>query len=130
MKIEVSNGEIIDKYTILAIKLIEIKEADKLKNIQYEYHVLTPVVEHIYALVSDKKHLKNLHNDLLEINKKLWNIENNIREHEKTKDFGEVFIKLARAVYFTNDSRSIVKKRINQFTESDLTEEKAYEDYK
>ena len=76
MKIEVSNGEIIDKYTILEIKLSEIKDAEKLVNIQNEYDVLTPDVQQIYANAKDALHLKNLQNDLLEVNKKLWKIEN------------------------------------------------------
>ncbi|WP_442265151.1 DUF6165 family protein [Tenacibaculum sp. ZS6-P6] len=130
MKIEVSNGEIIDKYTILAIKLTEIKNQNKLKNIQNEYDVLTPVVDQIYNEVSDQDELKKLHNDLLEINKKLWKIEDDIRECERAKDFGETFVNLARAVYFTNDDRSVVKKDINTLTGSDLVEEKSYEDYK
>ena len=130
MKIEVSNGEIIDKYTILEIKLIEIKDAKKLKNVQHEYDVLTPVVNSIYDDVDDKKKLKKLHKNLLEVNKKLWKIEDDIRECERANDFGETFIDLARAVYYTNDDRSDVKKEINTFTGSDLVEEKSYEDYK
>lgn len=130
MKIEVSNGEIIDKYTILEIKLSKIKEEKKLTNVKNEYDTLTPDVETIYANSSDKNHLKKLHNDLLEINKKLWKIEDDIRECERTKDFGKTFIDLARAVYYTNDDRSDVKKAINVFTGSDLIEEKSYEDYK
>ncbi len=130
MKIEVSNGEIIDKYTILEIKLSQIKDAQKLKNIQHEFDVLTPDVKSIYASVEDQGHLKKLHNDLLEINKKLWKIEDDIRECERAKDFGQTFIDLARAVYYTNDDRSVVKKDINEFTGSDLVEEKSYEDYK
>ena len=130
MKIEVSNGEIIDKYTILEIKLSKIKDEQKLVNIQHEYHVLTPDVESIYGGVEDKDHLKKLHNDLLNINKKLWKIEDDIRECERAKDFGQTFIDLARAVYYTNDDRSDVKKEINKFTGSDLVEEKSYEDYK
>lgn len=129
MKIEVSNGEIIDKYTILEIKLSEIKDAEKLKNIQNEYDVLTPVVQHIYAEVSDRPQLKKLQHRLLTINKKLWKIEDDIRECERIKDFGKTFVDLARAVYFTNDDRSDVKKKINKFTGSDLIEEKSYEDY-
>lgn len=130
MKIEVSNGEIIDKYTILEIKLSQIKDAAKLVNIQNEYNVLTPVVQRIYAASSDENKLKGLHKDLLEVNKKLWDIEDDIRECERANDFGETFIKLARAVYYTNDDRSDVKKKINVFTGSDLIEEKSYEDYK
>ena len=130
MKIEVSNGEIVDKYTILEIKLSQIKDEEKLKNIQHEYDVLSPDVESIYNASSDKDHLKKLHNDLLTINKKLWDIEDDIRECERAKDFGQTFIDLARAVYYTNDDRSDVKKAINIFTGSDLVEEKSYEDYK
>lgn len=130
MKIEVSNGEIIDKYTILEIKLSEIKDAAKLKNIQHEFDVLTPDVQSIYEGAKDQNHLKKLHNDLLEINKKLWKIEDDIRECERANDFGQAFIDLARAVYYTNDDRSDVKKEINVYTGSDLVEEKSYEDYK
>ncbi|MFY0603009.1 MAG: hypothetical protein JXQ93_03600 [Flavobacteriaceae bacterium] len=130
MKIEVSNGEIIDKYTILEIKLSEIKDAKKLINIRNEHNVLTPVVESIYNAVKDESHLKKLQNDLLEVNKKLWKIEDDIRECERANDFGQTFIDLARAVYYTNDDRSDVKKEINTYTGSDLVEEKSYEDYK
>ncbi len=130
MKIEVSNGEIIDKYTILEIKLSEIKDAEKLKNVQNEYDTLKPDVESIYNLVSDKSKLEKLHDDLLMINKKLWKIEDDIRECERKQDFGQTFIDLARSVYFTNDERSVVKKDINILTGSDLVEEKSYEDYK
>ncbi|TYP99616.1 hypothetical protein C7447_101216 [Tenacibaculum adriaticum] len=130
MKIEVSNGEIIDKYTILEIKLSEIKDTKKLANIQHEHDVLTPVVNSIYKESTNKDHLKKLHHNLLEVNKKLWKIEDDIRECERAKDFGDTFIKLARAVYYTNDDRSDVKKEINKFTGSDLVEEKSYEDYK
>ncbi|MFY0630398.1 MAG: hypothetical protein JXR05_08450 [Flavobacteriaceae bacterium] len=130
MKIEVSNGEIIDKYTILEIKLSEIKDTKKLVNIQNEYNVLTPDVERIYKGCKDESHLGKLQNDLLEVNKKLWKIEDDIRECERANDFGQTFIDLARAVYYTNDDRSDVKKEINVFTGSDLVEEKSYEDYK
>lgn len=130
MKIEVSNGEIIDKYTILEIKLSEIKNEEKLVNINNEYETLTPDVDRIYAGCKDKNQLKTLQNNLLEVNKKLWKIEDDIRECERAKDFGQTFVDLARAVYYTNDDRSEVKKEINILTESDLVEEKSYEDYK
>ncbi len=130
MKIEVSNGEIVDKYTILEIKLSEIKDAEKLKNVQHEYDTLTPDIEVIYNSVSDKSKLEKLHDDLLTINKKLWKIEDDIRECERKQDFGQTFIDLARSVYFTNDDRSVVKKDINILTGSNLVEEKSYEDYK
>ena len=130
MKIEVSNGEIIDKYTILEIKLSKIKDPKKIINIQHEYNTLTPDVDSIYSSCKDRDQLKKLHHDLLEVNKKLWKIEDDIRECERANDFGPTFIDLARAVYYVNDTRSDVKKKINIFTGSDLVEEKSYEEYK
>ncbi len=130
MKIEVSNGEIIDKYTILEIKLLEIKDTKKLVNVKYEYNVLTPVVENIYKESANKTQLKKLQKKLLEVNKKLWKIEDDIRECERVNDFSKTFVDLARAVYYTNDNRSDVKKEINEFTGSHLIEEKSYENYK
>ena len=130
MKIEVSNGEILDKNTILEIKLSKIKDANKIINIQHEYDTLTPDVEYIYEACKDPNQLKNLHKNLLEVNKKLWKIEDDIRECERANDFGQTFIDLARAVYYVNDDRSDVKKEINIFTGSDLVEEKSYEEYK
>lgn len=99
-------------------------------NIQHEYNTLTPDVKSIYSLAKDADHLKKLHKDLLEVNKKLWKIEDDIRECERANDFGQTFIDLARAVYYTNDDRSDVKKEINIYTGSDLVEEKSYEEYK
>ena len=134
MKIEVSNGEIIDKLTILKIKLDQIKDADKLVNIQKEYDYLNTVVGTIYAEFKDDhaivKELQFLHDDLLNVNKTLWNIEDFIRAFEKTEVFNEDFIELARSVYFTNDDRSDVKKKINTLTGSQFVEEKSYEEYK
>lgn len=130
MKLEVSNGEIIDKFTILEIKLSQIKDLKKQTNIQHEYEMLKPIISSIYETSNAKDQLKNLENQLLEINKKLWKIEDDIRECERAKDFGQTFISLARAVYFTNDERSTIKKEINILTGSDLVEEKSYEDYK
>ena len=130
MKIEVSNGEILDKYTILEIKLSKIKDPNKIINIRHEYDTLTQDVECIYNACKDSNQLKNLHKNLLEVNKKLWKIEDDIRECERANDFGKTFIDLARAVYYVNDDRSDVKKEINIFTGSDLVEEKSYEEYK
>lgn len=133
-KIEVSNGEIIDKLTILKIKLDQIKDADKLVNIQKEYDYLNVVVGKIYAEFKDDQvlteELQFLHDDLLNVNKTLWNIEDYIRAYEKTEVFNEDFIELARSVYFTNDDRSDVKKKINVLTGSQFVEEKSYEEYK
>ena len=123
MKIEVSNGEIVDKLTIIEIKLENITNQQKLSNLRLEYEVLDQAVASLIA----KDH--PLYIELLEINKKLWVIEDRIRELEKNKDFGEEFVRVARSVYFTNDIRSEVKRKINELTNSALMEEKSYEDY-
>tara|TARA_B100000927_G_scaffold277506_1_gene259210 strand:+ start:465 stop:863 length:399 start_codon:yes stop_codon:yes gene_type:complete len=132
MKIEVSNGEIMDKLTILAIKLEQIKDEAKLKNVQTEYDVLAPIVHGIYEALGkdDKVLLQDLHKNLQNINQTLWNIEDQIRIHESKKDFEDDFVELARSVYFTNDERAEFKKKINELTGSLLVEEKSYEDYK
>lgn len=133
MKIEVSNGEIIDKLTILKIKLDQITDTEKLVNIQKEYDYLHSIVESIYAEFKDDhavvKELKLLHEDLLNVNKTLWNIEDLIRECERQESFGTDFVELARSVYYTNDDRSDVKKKINVLTGSLFVEEKSYEEY-
>jgi hypothetical protein len=130
MKIEVSNGEILDKYTILEIKLDKIKDEAKLVNVRNEYNSLKPVVEEMYIQsnsVHDK--LEFLHKDLLNVNKTLWNIEDFIRDCEKAENFGSDFVELARSVYYTNDDRADVKKQINVLTGSALVEEKSYQEY-
>lgn len=123
MKIEVSDGEVVDKLTIVEIKLLNIRDEQKLANLKKEFEVLDQAVGNILS----KTH--PLYNELLEINKKLWDIEDKIRECERKKDFSQKFIELARSVYFTNDKRSEVKRRINEVTNSDLKEEKSYENY-
>lgn len=123
MKIEVSNGEIADKLTIIEIKLKHIKEEAKLKNLRNEYEVLDAAVSKIIK----KDH--ELYIALLNINQELWNIEDDIRDLERDKDFGESFVKTARAVYFTNDKRSEIKRQINELTGSNLVEEKSYQKY-
>lgn len=123
MKIEVSNGEIVDKLTIIEIKLKHIADQDKRKNLQTEYKVLNEAVSKII----EKNH--PLYKELLKINQELWDIEDTIRDLERDKDFGEKFIETARAVYFTNDRRSEVKRKINELTGSKLIEEKSYQKY-
>lgn len=129
MKIEVSNGEILDKFTILEIKLQEIKDSAKLANVSKEYESLKPIIESIYNSVQDEAALTVLYRDLLNVNKTLWNIEDLIRDCERENNFGQDFIELARSVYYTNDDRAAVKKKINTLTGSSLTEEKSYQDY-
>lgn len=129
MKIEVSNGEILDKHTILKIKLEKITDPVKVANLNKEWMILTPIVQEIVnSCDNDLIHIA--YQDMLEVNRKLWQIEDEIRDCEKTNDFGDEFIRLARAVYWTNDDRNLVKKRIDNLTGSNLTEEKSYADYK
>ncbi len=123
MKIEVSNGEIVDKLTIIEIKLKHIKDEAKRQNLQKEYEVLDEAVSKIIA----KDH--ELYKALLNVNQELWDIEDRIRDLERDKDFGDEFIKTARAVYFTNDKRSEIKRKINELTGSELIEEKSYQKY-
>ena len=128
MKVEVSNGELLDKLSILELKLKNIKDNEKLINIKNEHGGLSPLCNNLFDNYGNE--LRSLYAKLSEINAELWKIEDDIRECERNKDFGDEFVRLARAVYFTNDKRSDVKKSINLLTESGFVEEKSYEDYK
>jgi hypothetical protein len=123
MKIEVSNGEITDKLTIIEIKMERITDPAKLENLHKEFSILNEAV----AEIIDKKH--PLYLELYHINNQLWDIEDHIRDLERAKDFGDDFVQTARSVYFINDKRSDVKRAINELTGSNLTEEKSYENY-
>ena len=122
----VSPGEVIDKITILQIKYEKINNKNKLKNIKNELNLLLP-------LINKKKYetleIQNLMKNLKKVNHALWNIEDNIREKEKFKEFDDEFIELARSVYKTNDKRAEIKKKINLLTKSDIIEEKSYKKY-
>lgn len=124
MKIEVSNGEIVDKLTIIEIKLERIKDKVKLANLKREFDVLDSAAKTIISREDI------LYKRLYKINTTLWDIEDRIRDLERKKDFGPDFIETARSVYIINDERSEVKRLINISTNSDLTEEKSYEEYK
>ena len=128
MKVEVSNGELLDKLSILELKLKNTKDDKKLINIKNEHGGLSPLCKNLFNNYGNE--LRSLYAKLSEINAELWKIEDDIRECERNKDFGDEFVRLARAVYFTNDKRSDVKKSINLLTESGFVEEKSYEDYK
>ena len=128
MKVEVSNGELLDKLSILELKLKNIKDNKKLINIKNEHVGLSPLCNNLFDNYGNE--LRSLYVKLTEINAELWKIEDDIRECERNKDFGDEFVQLARAVYFTNDKRSDVKKSINLLTQSGFIEEKSYEDYK
>lgn len=125
--IPVSPGELLDKLTILDIKLECIGDADKLANVRHEHELLSRTWESS-GLASEE--IDALRGQLLEVNKALWEIEDDIREQERLKDFGERFVELARSVYFHNDERAAIKKRINQVFGSEIVEEKSYREYR
>ncbi len=122
----ISVGELIDKITILEIKQTRINDADKLVHINNELLHLTAIVTQ-YHLQTDK--LKQLKAELKTINKTLWDIEDDIRACERAKNFSELFIELARKVYYTNDLRANLKYQINSASGSELFEVKSYESY-
>ena len=127
MEIEVSNGELLDKISILELKLLKIEDEEKLINIMTEFDKLNPLVVDLF-----EKHdgqLQNHYLELAKINGELWDIEDWIRDCEREKRFDKEFVELARSVYITNDKRSEVKKLINLMTSSGLVEEKSYKEY-
>ena len=124
MKIEVSTGEVVDKATILFIKLNKIKNKEKLKNIQNEYDQTRSCMSEAGITEKSVEFKK-----LLEVNQALWEIEDKIRIKEKQKAFDDEFIELARSVYINNDQRADIKKQINLKYNSKLIEEKEYVDY-
>ena len=124
--VEVSIGELLDKISILEIKKEKIKDAEKLKFINNEYSILKNQLDE--NIKSDEK-LNNLYQSLKEINSKLWVIEDDKRQCEKEKDFGEKFIKLSRDVHFLNDDRAKIKLEINNHTGSTIKEIKEYTSY-
>ena len=127
MKVEVSTGELIDKLSILEIKLLNIKDPQKSVNVYKELEVLNPYFQDLLDEYGLK--MKNLYTKISKINKTLWDIEDTIREKEKAEEFDEEFVELARSVYIINDQRAAVKKEINLLTKSELVEEKSYSDY-
>ena len=126
MEIEVSNGEVLDKISILVIKKSLIRDEAKLENIYHEYKTLIPYFDQIV----NNQQLGDLYWDLSSVNKELWDVEDRLRYLEKSKTFNTEFIELARSVYYLNDKRAELKRNINTLSGSDLIEEKSYEDYK
>jgi len=124
--VEVSTGELLDKISILEIKQEKIKDSEKLKFINNEHSILKDQLEK--NVKSDDK-LNNLYQSLKEINAKLWIIEDDKRQCEKDKDFGEKFIRLSRDVHFLNDDRAKIKLEINNHTGSAIKEIKEYTGY-
>ena len=119
----ISIGELVDKITILEIKKNKLQNS-KLENVLKELSFLRKLMAKHQIEITD-----NLFTQLKEINQKLWNIEDQIRIKEKNKEFDNIFIELARSVYFANDKRSEIKKRINRLSNSEITEEKSYAEY-
>ena len=126
IKIQISPGELIDKFTILDIKLNRIKEQEKTQNIRKEHKILKRQIE---KNLPKSKRLSALISKLKTINKTLWDIEDQIRVCERKQDFEKKFIKLARSVYQKNDLRSSYKREINTLLGSEIIEEKSYESY-
>ncbi len=124
--VEVSVGELLDKISILEIKLEKIKDPEKLKYIKDEYDILK---NQLSENIKDYKVLQSLYISLKEINSKLWVIEDDKRLCEKNSDFGANFIKLSRDVHFLNDERAKIKLEINNKTGSKIKEIKEYTKY-
>ncbi len=123
MQIEVSIGEIVDKLSILQIKKSNIEEQTKLDNVTKEFGYL-------YGVVFDQLKVDpEDYQQLLSVNKDLWDIEDNLRLKEHSKEFDDTFVSLARSVYITNDRRAHIKKEINKKYNSLFTEEKSYKHY-
>ena len=124
--VEVSIGELLDKISILEIKQRKIKDPEKLKFINNEHSILK---DQLGKNVKSDNNLNNLYQSLKEINAKLWVIEDDKRQCEKDKNFGENFIKLSRDVHFLNDDRAKIKLEINNHTGSVIKEIKEYTSY-
>ena len=122
-EIEVSVGEIVDKLSILRLKLLNIKDSEKLKNVTKEYNYLYNIV------FNDLKIETSDFDRMVNINKILWDVEDFIRDKEREKQFDSEFIELARSVYITNDQRAEIKKDINIKYGSSFVEEKSYKEY-
>lgn len=126
IKVELAYGELLDKITILQIKSERITDATKVANVNKELNLLNSLWG------SDEKSSADIASEfkaLKEINEKIWDIEDGIRDKERAKEFDEKFIELARSVYFSNDKRAEIKRAINLKLGSDLIEEKSYSDY-
>ncbi len=123
--VPVAAGELIDKITILEIKMVKLNDAKQTKNVKKELNYLLEVFEQQF----DDDILEQLKGDLRKINEALWVIEDDLRSMERRGDFGVDFIELARSVYKKNDRRAALKKEINMLLGSEIIEEKSYQAY-
>ena len=123
---EISAGELLDKISILEIKLEKVKDKTNLEEINKEYKILKEVQD---SNIKITEKIKKLFKEIKEVNLSLWDIENEIRTCEKNKDFGKIFIELARGVYVNNDKRSKIKSEVNKILGSNIREIKQYVNY-
>jgi hypothetical protein len=127
IRVPISPGELLDKITILRIKSQRMSGAEKLNNVRLELQSLQQTWDSSgYARVDVEAEVRAL----MEVNERLWVIEDDIRDRERAQDFGAEFIRLARAVYFENDERAAIKRRLNLKLGSTIVEEKSYREYK
>ena len=124
--VPISWGELIDKITILEIKLKKLNTPSALLNVKNEYEYLTNIIKFNFEI---EEIIKQLKKDLLIVNELLWHVEDDIRDKELNQSFDKQFIELARKVYHLNDQRANIKRQINKDTNSELTEEKSYKKY-
>lgn len=125
--VPVSWGELWDKITILELKTKMLTSPEALRNVELELSLLRKIVTEVE--IAGGAELSALVDQLRAVNGRLWVIEDDIREQERQKDFGEKFVSLARSVYFQNDERAAVKRRINKLLASEIVEEKSYAAY-
>jgi len=127
IEVPVSPGEVLDKITILEIKSERISDASKLANVRRELELLQASWR---QCVTEDETVRRIHDELKTINEALWEIEDDIRDKERVREFDQVFIDLARSVYVTNDQRANAKKALNVYLGSEIVEEKSYQDYR
>jgi len=126
IQVPVSPGEVLDKITILEIKSERIGDADKLTNVKRELELLQ--ASWLRSVEQDET-VCRIHSELKAINEALWEIEDDIRDKERAREFDQRFIDLARSVYVTNDKRADAKKELNVYLGAEIVEEKSYQDY-
>ena len=124
---EISPGELLDKISILEIKIEKVKDKNSLEEVKKEYKILKEIQTSSIEITGK---IKDLFQSVKNVNVKLWNIEDKLRICEKNKDFDKNFIELARGVYFANDERAELKFKINKILKSNIIEIKQYDNYK